>query len=188
MNISGDLTSSPYGFADLVTKARAGREDGVSKDLFVSIAEEEEKQRQGANQGAVSLPGGMSQEDRDKVEMLKSKAEAIASQAENGLTSGQEAEIRHIQKQISQISKMPMGENLVAKAKDQAQARKAENESFDDQNDPTKDRRDGQLPGDPNRLDMADQPGNRMLQQNAFVTSVKTAGAGLGSSGFKSRT
>jgi hypothetical protein len=40
---------------------------------------------------------------------------------------------------------------------------------------------------DPDRLDMADQPGSRMLQQNAFVTSVKTAGAGLGASSFKSR-
>ena len=188
MNISGDLTSSPIGFLDVVTKAREGREEGVSKDSFVSIAAEEERLRQEARPGSAALPGETSEEDRSKIEMLKSRAEAIAAQGENGLTAGQEAEIRDIQKEISKISKMPMGENLVEKAKDQAEAKKADNQAFGGEDDPAKDGQDNLNPGDPNRLDMADQPGNRMLQQNAFVTSVKTAGAGLGASSFKSRS
>ena len=83
---------------------------------------------------------------------------------------------------------MPMGENIVEKAKDQAEARKAENQSFGGQDDPEKNGRGDLMPDDPDRLDMADQPGNRMLHQNAFVTSVKTAGASIGASSFKSRS
>ncbi|MGE4422595.1 MAG: hypothetical protein AB7D39_09875 [Pseudodesulfovibrio sp.] len=189
MNISGDLTSSAYGFENIISKARTGREEeGVSKDLFVSIAAEEERQRQEAQPGAVAMPGEMSEEDRSRVEMLKSRAEAIAAQGEDGLTAGQESEIRDIQKQISQISKLPMGENIVAKAKDQAAAKKAENQAFGGQEDQEQKGRDDLMPDDPDRLDMADQPGNRMLRQNAFVTSVKTAGAALGASSFKSRS
>ncbi|OIQ49631.1 hypothetical protein BerOc1_01556 [Pseudodesulfovibrio hydrargyri] len=188
MNISGDLTSSPVGFLDQVTKAREARDEGISKDSFVSIAAEEERLRQEARPGSAGIPGGMSEEDKSKIEMLKSRAEAIAAQGENGLTSGQEAEIRDIQKQISKISKMPMGENLVEKAKDQSEAKKTEKQAFGDQDDPANNGRGGMMPEDPDRLDMADQPGNRMLRQNAFVTSVKTAGAGLGASGFKSKS
>jgi hypothetical protein len=189
MKISGDLTSSPYGFLEEVTKAREVRNEGISKDSFVSIAAEEERLREEARPGSAGIPGGMSEEDRSKVEMLKSRAEAIAAQGEDGLTAGQEAEIRDIQKQINQIAKVPMGENLVEKAKDQSEAKKAAKQFGTDQEDPAESGRGaGMLPEDPNRLDMADQPGNRMLQQNAFVTSVKTAGAGLGASGFKSRS
>jgi hypothetical protein len=187
MNISGDLTASPLGFLDVVTKAREVRDEGISKDSFVSIAAEEERQRQEAQPGSAAVPGGMSEEDRSRIEMLKSRAEAIAAQGEDGLTAGQEAEIRDIQKQISQISKLPMGENIVAKAKDQAAARKAENQAFGGQEDQDQKGRDDRMPDDPDRLDMADQPGNRMLRQNAFVTSVKTAGAGMGAAGFKGR-
>jgi len=188
MNISGELTSSPCGFADLISKARAGREEGASKDLFTSIAAEEERQQQEAQPGFASFPGQMSEQDKSKVEMLQSRAEALAAQAEDGMTSGQESELRDIQKQIRKITKMPMGENIVEKAKDQAEARKAENQAFGGQDDPEKNGRGDLMPDDPDRLDMADQPGNRMLHQNAFVTSVKTAGASIGASSFKSRS
>ncbi|WP_338668519.1 hypothetical protein [Pseudodesulfovibrio methanolicus] len=188
MNISGDLTSSPYGFENLISKARAGREEGGRKDLFGSIAAEEERQRQEARPGSGYVPGGMSEEDKSKVEMLQSRAEALAAQAEDGLTSGQESELRDIQKQIRKITKMPMGENIVEKAKDQAAAKKAENQAFGGPGDQEKNGRGDLMPDDPDRLDMADQPGNRMLQHNAFVTSVKTAGAGIGAAGFKGRS
>jgi hypothetical protein len=188
MNISGDLTSSPYGFERLVSKPRVGQEEGGPKDLFASIAEEEERQRQEARPSPGGIPGGMSEEDKSKVEMLMSRAEALAAQGEDGLTAGQEAEIRDIQKEISKIAKMPMGENLVEKAKDQAEARKAENQASGGQDDQEQNGRGNLMPDDPDRLDMADQPGNRMLQQNAYVTSVKTAGASLGASGFKGRS
>ena len=188
MNISGSLTSSPVGFEDVISRARSAREEGIPKDLFTSIAEEERKQQE-AQPGAMGLPGDMSEEDKSKIEMLKSRAESIAAQGEDGLTAGQEAEIRDIQKQINQISKLPMGENLVAKAKDQSKAKKAEKQFSGDQDDPANSGRGGgMLPDNPDRLDMADQPGNRMLQQNAFITSVKTAGAGMGASSFKSRS
>ncbi|MEZ7197505.1 hypothetical protein [Pseudodesulfovibrio karagichevae] len=188
MNISGDLTSSPLGFLDVATKAREGRGEGTSKDHFASIVAEEEKSRQEAQPGFGAMPGSMSEEDRSKVEMLKSRAEAIAAQGENGLTAGQESELRDIQKQIRQIAKLPMGENIVKKAKDHAAAKKTENQAFGDQDDQEQKDRGGLMPNDPDRLDMADQPGNRMLRQNAFVTSVKTAGATLGASSFKSRS
>jgi hypothetical protein len=188
MNISSDLTSSPYGFEDLVSKARPRQAEGLPQDAFTSIAEEEEKKRQQAHPGGGAFPGQMSEEDRAKVEMLKSRAEQIAAQAENGLSSGQEAEIKDIQKQIGDITKMPMNENLVEKAKDQAEAKKAEAQANADQDDPSRNGQDGNMPGDQNRLDMAGQPGNQMLRQNAFITSVKTAGASLGaSSGLKGR-
>lgn len=189
MNISGDITSSPLGFLDVVTKAREGRDEGVSKDLFVSIAAEEERLRQEAQPGSVGIPGGMSEQDKSKIEMLRSRAESIMAQGEDGLTAGQEAEIRDIQQEITKIAKMPMGENLVGKAKDQSEAKKTAKQFGVDQDDPAESGRGGgMVPEDPDRLDMADQPGNRMLQQNAFVTSVKTAGAGLGASSFKSRS
>jgi len=122
------------------------------------------------------------------VERLFGRAEQIAAQAENGLSSGQEAEIKDIQKQIGDITKMPMNENLVEKAKDQAEAKKAEAQANADQDDPSRNGQDGNMPGDQNRLDMAEQPGNQMLRQNAFITTVKTAGASLGaSSGFKGK-
>ncbi|XXJ21390.1 hypothetical protein ACR42D_17995 [Desulfovibrio caledoniensis] len=172
---------------DVVTKAREGRDEGLPKDHFASIVAEEEKSRQEGQPGFVAMPGGMSEQDRAKVEMLKSRAEAIAAQGEDGLTAGQEAEIRDIQQEITKIAKMPMGENLVGKAKDQSEAKKTAKQFSVDQDDQVEGGRGGVMSDDPDRLDMADQPGNRMLRQNAFVTSVKTAGAGLGASSFKSR-
>jgi hypothetical protein len=186
MNISGDFTSSPLGFLDVVTKAREGRDEGMPNDHFASIVAEEEKSQQEAKPG-FAMPGGMSEQDRAKIEMLKSRAEAIAAQSEDGLTAGQEAEIRDIQQEITKIAKMPMGENLVGKAKDQSEAKKTAKQFSVEPDDQVEGGRGGVMSDNPDRLDMADQPGNRMLQQNAFVTSVKTAGAGLGASSFKSR-
>lgn len=186
MNISSDLTSSPYGFEELVNKARPRQAEGLPQDSFTSVIEKEEDKQQGQS-GGVSFPGQMSEEERVKLEMLKGRAEQITAQATDGLTARQEAEIRSIQKEIGKITNLPMGENLVEKARHKAEANKIETQANGDQDDPSRNGQDGNMPGDQNRLDMAEQPGNQMLRQNAFITSVKTVGASVGASSFKDK-
>ena len=102
----------------------------------------------------------------------------IASQAEDGMTSGQEAQIKSIQQQIKDITGMPMSEDLVHKAKRTVEQNRV------DQTDQLKP--EEQAEEDVQQMDAlgsgmmaADgHPGMQMLRQNSLVTQIKEMGFG----------
>ncbi|BCS88647.1 hypothetical protein [Pseudodesulfovibrio sediminis] len=184
MNVSMDLFTSSMGLVRQTTTDRVSNEG--SDRTFRSIAEREEEKKQQEQSAGLPFPGQESQEDRSRIESLKSQAQQIASQADGELSSGQKSQLKAIQQEIGKISGMPMTENLVESAKKEAEQRKIELDTEQDVYAQSLSQDMEQLFGDSAQMNMAGNPGLQMLQQNALVTSIKSAGS-TGLSGVKSR-
>ena len=167
-----------------LARPRAQGFDGL---VARSIDEQEEEARKGetATPG-IGMPGAVSEQERQEMELLRNKAMQIASQAEGDLTPGQEAEIKSIQHRINELGGMPMSENLTQAAKETAKQNQFQKRMENAEPEPT-----DMAVGEFQTLDGEDgalNPGLQMLQRNALVTSIKSAGSqGMGM-GFRSKS
>ena len=147
--------------------------DGCIKSIREQEKEKEEDQSVGG-----WMPGGQSVEEHQRMEMLKGKAMQIASQAKDGLTPGQEAEIKDIEKEIGKIANMPMSEGLSRKAKQVAESVKEEQDLQAREEDIFQsESKEFQL-DENSTSQFRTAPGLAMLHRNALVTAVKGMSAG----------
>lgn len=180
MNVSMDVGSA-FPEVGWPAQSSASRQKGFEQEFRNSVEETEEEKKE-KHAATLDFPGQLSKEEQHKVEQLKAEAMQIASQSEDGLTSGQEAQIKSIQQQIKDITGMPMSEDLVHKAKRTVEQNRV------DQTDKLKP--EEQAEEDVQQMDAlgsgmmaADgHPGMQMLRQNSLVTQIK--GMGFGKSAF----
>ena len=141
--------------------------------------QEEESGKGETSTPGLGLPGSVSEQERQEMELLRNKAMQIASQAEGELTPGQEAEIKSIQDRLKELGGMPMSENLTQAAKETAKYNQLQKRMWNDETELS-----DQAMGEFQALDGEDgalNPGLQMLQRNALVTSIKSAGSqGMG--------
>ena len=178
MDISFDVGSS---FADASRHLRSiGPEsktfdEALSKNV-TDLPEEEEKKKS----PGLPFPSHPVAGEREEAERLKSQAMQIASQANGELTPSQEAQIKAIEKEVGEISGMPMTESLVDKAKEMAKQNKLEGEKAQsgetgaETTDPKEPQATLGQPG----ADPQGQAGQQMLHNNALATKIKSLGMG----------
>ena len=142
-------------------------------DHCVKSIQEQEKEKEKSQPAAGWMPGGQSAEEHHRMEMLKDKAMQIASQAKDGLTPGQEAQIKDIEKEIGKIANLPMSENLSRKAKQIAESAKKEQDLQAREEDMFQsESKELQLDENGTSLFQA-APGFNMLHSKALVTAIK---------------
>lgn len=142
--------------------------DGCIKSIREQEKEKEEDQSVGG-----WIPGGQSAEEHHRMEMLKEKAMQIAAQAKDGLTPGQEAEIKDIEKEIGKIANMPMSEGLSRKAKQVAESAKEEQDLQAREEDIFQSESKEFQWDENSTSQFRTMPGLAMLHNNALVTAVK---------------
>jgi len=168
MNIS---FNTDFSYPEIGKAERQSTSQGFD-DCIKSIRDQEKEKEEGQNVGGW-VPGGQSAEEHHRMEMLKEKAMQIAAQAKDGLTPGQEAEIKDIEKEIGKIANMPMSEGLSRKAKQVAESAKAEQDVQAREEDLLQSHSE-ELQWDENGTSQFQTvPGLAMLQSNALVTAVK---------------
>lgn len=171
MNISFNTEMSPVGIGNV------GRES-TPKGFDECVRAIREKEEEEASKPGW-LPGGQSQEEHHRMEMLKDKAMQIASQGEDGLTPSQMAQIKDIEKEIGKIANLPMAEDLSAKASKVAEQSRVDldremEQADEDQFQARVNEFQGLEDGTASSLNGA---GMGMLHQNALVTAVKSMSA-----------
>ncbi|MEF2232388.1 MAG: hypothetical protein V3571_15755 [Pseudodesulfovibrio sp.] len=155
--------------------ARAHGGQGFDQVVARNIDEQQEEKEEQSSTPGIGLPGSVSQQERQEMELLRNKAMQIASQAEGELSPDQEREIKAIQDRLSELGGMPMSENLTQAAKDTAKQNQTEKLMQGEAEDAR------EASADESRMtdgeDGGLNPGMQMLRRNALVTSIKGASA-----------
>jgi len=188
MNISMDIGSTASDFGSVFRTAKPQQSDfGEALAGGASGAPDEEERKKSIG---IGFPNQLSAEEQHRVDTLKNQAMQIASQSDGEMTASQQAQVKAIEQQVSDITGMPMSENLVDKAKkvaedtkkvtDQTKAEQEEALTASNQID-SQSFADLQGFGDQSGLGAEGQTGLQMLQQNALVTQIKSVDLGRSS-------
>ena len=171
MDVSLNIGAGSQNLAHSIREAQGVQKDFGDALNNSQVGEKEEEKKQ---QALLPFPNQLSVEEKHKVDQLKAQAMQIASQAEEGLTSSQEAQIKSIQQQIGDITGMPMSENLAESAKKLAEQNKVEKKSALNAEEDTELRAEQARMMSGGDDETAQHAGQGMLEHNALVTKIKS--------------
>lgn len=185
MNVSSSTDSFFLDVGKTIPRT-ASQQKGV--DAYARSIEEQQKEKEDAAPHNMGLPGQESSQDRQRIESLRNQAMQIASQAHNGLSASQEAQIKDIERKIGKLSNLPMNENISNQAKKAAEENKIQQEQpiEDETMEQFQTQSEELQSGDASLTGFEGQPGMKMLHQNALVTAIKSSG--IKASDFKGKS